>query len=128
YKTSNFHAVFSDHTVRIQKHHCSQPGCGWHSTPTITSLFGTNIHPDLATIQLSLSRLNHWWPEWEVSPAMMEGAAADHRRVQRGLKGGNEARQLVHGHAGDLQKCGRVGLPARARSTSHCGGLLASEA
>src|SRR5438132_2193168 len=87
-KTSNFHAVFSDHTVRIQKHHCSQPGCGWHSTPTITSLFGTNIHPDLATIQLSLSRLNHWWPEWEVSPAMMEGAAADHRRVQRGLKGG----------------------------------------
>src|SRR5437016_12433340 len=48
YKTSNFHAVFSDHTVCIQKHHCSQPGCGWHSTPTVTSLFGTNIHPDLA--------------------------------------------------------------------------------
>src|SRR5215510_14569978 len=51
YKASNFHAVFSDHTVRIQKHHCSQPDCGWQSTPTITSLFGTNIHPDLATIQ-----------------------------------------------------------------------------
>ena len=51
YKTSNFHAVFSDHTVRIQKHHCRHPDCGWHSTPTITSLFGTNIHPDLATIQ-----------------------------------------------------------------------------
>src|SRR5215468_6704963 len=33
YKTSNFHAVFSDHTVRIQKHSCSQPDCGWHSTP-----------------------------------------------------------------------------------------------
>ena len=47
YKTSNFHAIFSDHTVRIQKHHCSHPDCGWHSTPTITSLFGTNIHPDL---------------------------------------------------------------------------------
>jgi len=33
YKTSKFHAVFSDHTVRIQKHSCSQPDCGWHSTP-----------------------------------------------------------------------------------------------
>ena len=55
YKTSNFHAVFSDHTVCIQKHHCSQPGCGWHSTPTVTSLFGTNIHPDLATIHLPLA-------------------------------------------------------------------------
>jgi hypothetical protein len=42
YKTSKFHAVFSDHTVRIQKHHCRHPDCGWHSTPTITSLFGTN--------------------------------------------------------------------------------------
>src|SRR5262249_14887187 len=50
YKASNFHAVFSDHTVRIQKHHCSHPGCPWHSTPTITSLFGTNIHPDFATL------------------------------------------------------------------------------
>ena len=50
YKTSNFHAIFSDHTVHIQKHHCSQPDCGWHSTPTITSLFGTHIHPDFATL------------------------------------------------------------------------------
>ena len=50
YKTSNFHAIFSDHTVRIQKHHCSHPDCRWHSMPTITSLFGTNIHPDLATL------------------------------------------------------------------------------
>src|SRR5256884_3906693 len=31
YKTSNFHAVFSDHTVRIQKHSCSRPGCRWRS-------------------------------------------------------------------------------------------------
>src|SRR5215831_4692749 len=51
YKASHFHAVFSDHIVRIQKHHCRHPDCRWHSTPTITSLFGTNIHPDLATIQ-----------------------------------------------------------------------------
>ncbi len=30
-KTSNFHAVFSDHTVRLQKHHCRHPDCGWHT-------------------------------------------------------------------------------------------------
>jgi len=57
YKTSKFHAVFSDHTVRIQKHHCRHPDCGWHSTPTITSLFGTNIHPDLATLQCAQGAL-----------------------------------------------------------------------
>jgi hypothetical protein len=57
YQTSNFHAVFSDHTVRLQKHHCSQPDCGWHSTPTVTSLFGTNIHPDFATIQCAQGAL-----------------------------------------------------------------------
>jgi hypothetical protein len=57
YKASNFHAVFSDHTVRIQKHHCSHPDCGWHSTPTITSLFGTNIHPDLAILHCTQGAL-----------------------------------------------------------------------
>src|SRR5262249_55738915 len=57
YKTSKFHAIFSDHTVRIQKHHCSHPDCGWHSTPTITALFGTNIHPDLATLQCAQGAL-----------------------------------------------------------------------
>jgi hypothetical protein len=57
YKTSHFHAVFSDHTVSIQKHHCSHPDCRWHSTPTITSLFGTNIHPDLATLQCAQGAL-----------------------------------------------------------------------
>ena len=50
YKASEFHAVFSDHTLHIQKHLCSNPDCRWHSTPTIKSLFGSNIHPDLAIL------------------------------------------------------------------------------
>jgi hypothetical protein len=48
---SNFHAVFSDHKVRLQKHHCLNPPCGWQRTPTTKSLFGTTIHPDLAKLQ-----------------------------------------------------------------------------
>jgi len=51
HRTSEFHAVFSDHQVRIQKHRCNNPECNWHSTPTVTSLFGTNIHLDLARLQ-----------------------------------------------------------------------------
>ena len=49
-------------------------------------------------------------------------------RMQRGLKGRHEALQRVHGHAGDIQARGRVGLQASALSTSHRGGLLSSQA
>ncbi|MBV8883870.1 MAG: hypothetical protein JO235_07700, partial [Chroococcidiopsidaceae cyanobacterium CP_BM_RX_35] len=48
---SNFHAVFTDHQVGIQKHKCRNPECDWQSTPTTTSVFGTSIHPDLAKLQ-----------------------------------------------------------------------------
>ncbi len=48
---SNFHAVFSDHQLRIQKHRCNNPDCNWQSTPTTTTVFGTDIHPDLAKLQ-----------------------------------------------------------------------------
>ena len=37
---SNFHAVFSDHQLRIQKHRCNNPECNWQSTPTTTTVFG----------------------------------------------------------------------------------------
>ena len=49
-KASDFHAVFSDHTLHIQKHHCSNAACHWHHIPTIKSLFGSTIHPDLAIL------------------------------------------------------------------------------
>ena len=51
YTQSQFHPVFSDHTLRVQKYRCSNPDCDWQSLPTITSAFGTNIHPDLAKLQ-----------------------------------------------------------------------------
>ncbi len=40
-----------DHKLRVQKHRCINSGCDWLNTPTIKSLFGTNIHPDLAKLQ-----------------------------------------------------------------------------
>jgi hypothetical protein len=51
YTKSNFHAVFTDHKVGIQKHKCRNPECDWQSSPTTTSVFGTSIHPDLAKLQ-----------------------------------------------------------------------------
>jgi hypothetical protein len=59
---------------------------------------------------------------------MMEGVAAGHLCLQRGLKGCNEALQLVHSHTGDSQERGRAELQASARAIRQRGGLLASEA
>ncbi len=91
YKTSNFHAIFSDHTVRIQKHHCSHPDCGWHSTPTITSLFGTNIHPDLATLQCA------------------QGALYSYREAQKNLEQWNRHPRRVNNHTHVKRMTDKVG-------------------
>ncbi|MBV8888004.1 MAG: ISKra4 family transposase, partial [Chroococcidiopsidaceae cyanobacterium CP_BM_RX_35] len=48
---SKFHAVFSDHKLRMQKHRCQNPDCNWQSTPTTSTVFGTDTHPDLAKLQ-----------------------------------------------------------------------------
>jgi hypothetical protein len=50
-KESDFHAVFSDHKLSVQKHRCTNPECDWQSPSTIKSIFGTNIHPDLGKLQ-----------------------------------------------------------------------------
>lgn len=52
YERSKFHSVFTDHEVKAQRLHCNK--CNWRSTPSIKSLFGTSIHPDLAKIQSEL--------------------------------------------------------------------------
>lgn len=48
---SQFHAVFTDHKIGIQKHRCPNPECKWQSTPSTSAVFGTAIHPDLAKLQ-----------------------------------------------------------------------------
>ena len=58
--TSAFHAVFSDHTLKLQKHLCTHPDCRFHSTLSIKSIFGTNIHPDLAKLQCEHGALHSY--------------------------------------------------------------------
>jgi hypothetical protein len=49
-RNSIFHSVFTDHKVKITRLRCGS--CGYRSTPTVSSIFGTNIHPDLAKMQV----------------------------------------------------------------------------
>jgi hypothetical protein len=77
---SNFHAVFSDHQLRIQKHRCNNPDCNWQSTPTTTTVFGTDIHPDLAKLQCE------------------QGALFSYRDAQTNLEKINCTRRSVNNH------------------------------
>jgi hypothetical protein len=91
YKASDFHAVFSDHTVHIQKHHCSNPDCRWHSTPTIKSLFGSNIHPDLATLHCA------------------QGAWYSYREAEKNLETWNARPRRVNNHMHVKRMTDKVG-------------------
>jgi hypothetical protein len=62
YDNSKFHSVFTDHVVKTQRLKCAK--CPWKSTPSVKSLFGTSIHPDLAKIQSELGA-NHSYRESE---------------------------------------------------------------
>jgi len=80
FKQSNFHAVFSDHKLRIQQHRCQNPECNWQSGPTTTSVFGTDIHPDLAKLQCE------------------QGALFSYREAASNLEKLNAQRRRINNH------------------------------
>lgn len=43
-KTSNFHAVLTDHRVSIQRKKCL---CGWLSPASVDGIYGSSFHPEL---------------------------------------------------------------------------------
>ena len=45
----SFNSVFTDHKVPVQRQIC--PKCKWSSVPSVNSLFGTHMHPDLMKLQ-----------------------------------------------------------------------------
>ena len=80
YQNSDFHAVFSDHKLKLQKHLCKNPDCSFHITPSIKSIFGTNIHPDLAKLQCE------------------QGALHSYREAQNSLERLNTQQRRVNNH------------------------------
>lgn len=77
---SKFHAVFSDHNLRIQKHRCKNPECKWQSTPTTSTVFGTDTHPDLVKLQCE------------------QGALHSYREAQENLEKLNCQKRSVNNH------------------------------
>lgn len=53
YTKSEFNAIFTDHKVPCSRKLCSK--CNFKSIPSVRSIFGTQIHPDLAKVQVELS-------------------------------------------------------------------------
>ena len=46
---STFNAVFTDHKIPVHRLKCTH--CHWNSVPSIKSLFGSQLHPDLVKLQ-----------------------------------------------------------------------------
>ncbi len=69
-----------DHTLRMQKHRCKNPECNWQSTPTTSTVFGTDTHPDLAKLQCE------------------QGALYSYREAQGNLEKLNCHRRSVNNH------------------------------
>jgi len=88
---SQFHAVFSDHKLRLQKHRCKNPDCNWQSTPTTSTVFGSDTHPDLAKLQCE------------------QGALHSYREAESNLEKLNCQRRSVNNHVQIQQITNQVG-------------------
>lgn len=100
YTQSQLHAVFSDHSLRVQKHRCNNPDCDWQSFPTITSTFGTNIHPDLAKLQCEQGALY----SYREAQNNLEKLNCHHRSVNNH----NQIKQITNKVGTQLDKANRI--------------------
>lgn len=60
--SSHFHSVFTDHKIPVKRKKCCNTKCNWFSIPSISSLFETNVHPDLSKLQTETA-CNHTYRE-----------------------------------------------------------------
>lgn len=82
---SEFHSVFSDHKVAVRRRKCCNKDCGWTSVPSVSSLFNTNVHPDLSKLQTEMA-CNHTYREAEqIINAMSyyERKVNNHKHIHR---------------------------------------------
>ena len=105
HRTSEFHAVFSDHEVRIQRHRCNNPECSWQSSPTVTSLFGTSIHPELAKLQCEQGAL--------YSYREAENNLEKINCQPRGINNHTQVKRLT-GKVGEVLATGNLQMPAKS--------------
>lgn len=87
---SDFYAVFTDHKVATQRLVC--PHCRWSSIPSVSSLFGTSMHPDLTKLQTEM------------------GATHSFRQAQSNLNMIVNRRRKANHHHGIKQRVESIGM------------------
>lgn len=68
---SDFHSVFTDHKVATQRRVCQD--CRWSSIPSIHSLFGTSLHPDLTKLQTEVGAAHSYRQARAILDLMVNG-------------------------------------------------------
>ncbi len=91
YKESNFHAVFSDHKLKVQRYIC--PECNNRYIPSVKSMFGTSIHPDLYKLQCEMgSAFSFFKSECQLSNLCQEKREINnHQRIKQIVNNVGEA-------------------------------------
>lgn len=79
---SDFHSVFTDHEVIIQRTRCQ---CGWRSKISIDGIYGSALHPDLVELQSKFGSDNSFKKAENLLAARCHGHRAinNHSRIQK---------------------------------------------
>ena len=79
---SDFHSVFTDHEVTLQRTRCQ---CGWRSKISIDGIYGSALHPDLVELQSTFGSETSFKKTEELLAARCRGKRAinNHSRIQK---------------------------------------------
>lgn len=79
---SDFHAVFTDHKIKMQRTKCT---CGWSSKISIDGIYGSALHPDLVEIQALFGAENSFkkTEEFLAKKCCSKRSINNHGRVQK---------------------------------------------
>lgn len=79
---SDFHSVFSDHTITLQRTQCR---CGWTSKISIDGTYGSALHPDLVELQSLIGAENSFQKteEFLAKKCCAKRSINNHSRIQK---------------------------------------------
>ena len=103
---SDFHSVFTDHKVKIRRQYCSQ--CNWKNIPSVYSLFGTAVHPDLSKLQCEA------------------GAKSTYRDASNELNKLSNGSRRINNHVRINQTCDKIGDHIAANPTKVSNNIITS--
>lgn len=81
YTDSDFHAVFTDHRLKVPRRLCCNKDCNKKTGDSIHSIFGSNMHPDLVEKQVKTGAKNSFME----SQKSLESENCGYRKVNNQL-------------------------------------------